>query len=345
MPRKRIQTAKLLDPGLHQDFEGLFYEELDSAFTAGIACCENCYDDFVRQWPGIYLHSTGFQESGIDLMNFYENSDFAFEFTPEEFKDRVQMQVRCERCGAPLTSWFWPYTLPFDPPDNFEKDTEEIAAIAKETPFLVLAHPLASKVYEQIKKAATSITPDDALKRLFRARRCSGLPNPTLEDFRQPPAEITADGRFNHSGLPVLYTATTADLAFAEIDSPEQGAYIAEIEVLRPCSLLNTADDLIDDDVIRAVFASVLVSAPPRGQGWSRPEYIFSRFIADCVRNAGLDGIKYASARKAVGANVVLFARSGDWSSIYRVSGFEKYTDTRKADRKPHQHATEARQA
>jgi hypothetical protein len=139
MPRKRIQIAKLLDPGLEHDFASLFYEELDSAFTAGIACCENCYDDFVRQWPGIYRENTGFQQSGIDLMNFYENSDFALEFTPEEFKDRVRMQVRCERCSAPLTSWFWPYTLPVDPPDNFEKDTHEIAAIAAETPWPLVA--------------------------------------------------------------------------------------------------------------------------------------------------------------------------------------------------------------
>src|SRR5262245_24396432 len=105
MPRKRIQIAKLLDPGLQDHFESLFYEELDSWFTAGVACCENCYDDFVQQWPAIYVQNTDFQKSGIDLMSFYEGSAFSLEFTPEEFQERVRKQVRCERCGAPLMSW------------------------------------------------------------------------------------------------------------------------------------------------------------------------------------------------------------------------------------------------
>lgn len=326
MGTKRIRIAKLLDPGLHHDFASLFFEELDSAFTAGIACCENCYDDFLRQWPAVYrLHDDEFQRAGIDLMNFYENSAFAAEFTEEEFVERVAGQVRCDRCGFPLTGWFWPYNLPFNPPDDFEEQTAEIAAIAEQTPFLVLTHPLAAKVYAEIKSASANIVSDAALKRVFRAREVSGLVDPTNRDFGHPPAEKTADGRFNHSGLPVLYTATTPELAFAEVGSPSGGAYVAEIELQLAPRLLNVADDLIDNDVIRAVFASVLVSAPPSGQGWAKPEYLFSRFVADCVRESGLDGIKYASARKAPGANVVIFAQNAEWGSVYRVDKFELY--------------------
>jgi RES domain-containing protein len=320
MGLRRIRTAKLLDPGLNHDFEGLFLEELDSAFTAGIACCENCYDDFVKEWPAIYLHDIEFQCRGIDVMNFYENSEFADEFEKEEFKQKLEDQVKCPRCGISLTGLFWPYNLPFDPPEGFTQNAKEIAALANQTPFLVLTHPLAKKVYEEIARVGSDIFADAELIRLYRARPAAGLVNPTATDLGPPQASETADGRFNHAGLPALYLATTPELAFAEVGSPESGAYIATVELLRPPRLLNVSDDLVNSDVVRAVFASALVSAPPQGQGWAKPEYLFSRFVADCARAHGLDGIKYPSARKAIGANVVIFGRDADWSSVYRVT-------------------------
>jgi hypothetical protein len=50
-------------------------------------------------------------------------------------------------------------------------------------------------------------------------------------------------------------------------------------------------------DSLAVLAYSALTSAPRHGDGWSRAEYVFSRFVADCARHAGFDAIRYPSTR------------------------------------------------
>ena len=38
----------------------IFYHELESWFTADIACCDDCYDDFLSKWPAVYSRDSDF---------------------------------------------------------------------------------------------------------------------------------------------------------------------------------------------------------------------------------------------------------------------------------------------
>ncbi|MQW72042.1 RES domain-containing protein [Sinorhizobium medicae] len=53
---------------------------------------------------------------------------------------------------------------------------------------------------------------------------------------------------------------------------------------------------------------SVLVAAPRIDRGWLRPEYVFSRFVADCAKSAGFEAIRYASTKSGDGENYVLLS-------------------------------------
>lgn len=68
-------------------FEELFMHELESWFTADIACCDNCHDDFVAEWPYAYsADGARFQCDSIDLHCFYSGSRLADSYTEEEFQ-------------------------------------------------------------------------------------------------------------------------------------------------------------------------------------------------------------------------------------------------------------------
>jgi hypothetical protein len=49
MGRGRVEVFKMIFPNKHEGFVDLFLESLDSWFSADIACCDACYDEFVRR--------------------------------------------------------------------------------------------------------------------------------------------------------------------------------------------------------------------------------------------------------------------------------------------------------
>jgi len=300
-----VQIFKLLWANKHDGFADLFYESLESAFTADIACCDACYDDFVGRWPGTYLRDTEFQSSGFPLDLFYEHSDLAEVFTAQEFRTNLE-KLKCPRCGNSLSENIWPYNFPFDVPDGFEEHVDQIALIAAVTPFLVLTNEFARTVYDEIHRAENSVGSAD-LPPHFRARVAADAGTPSATELGPPPAAATREGRYNHAGHPVCYMATDPATAFLEIGEPDGGAYIATVRITRPVRVIDFSEGGLKSDVLSALIWSALLSAPMAGHGWDQPTYVFSRFVADCVRSAGLDGIRYPTTRASSGCNLVVF--------------------------------------
>lgn len=126
-------------------FGEIFLADVEKGWNADYFYCDQCYDDFIKEWPLAYsARNAEFQCSGIDLNTFFEGSRLSEEFLLEDFQ-RLIVQLRCPNCCADLGGNIWPYHLPFNVPPGFEVEVEEIYELEKKAPFLLLAHPLSEK--------------------------------------------------------------------------------------------------------------------------------------------------------------------------------------------------------
>ncbi|MCK5607450.1 RES family NAD+ phosphorylase [Candidatus Pacearchaeota archaeon] len=290
---------KILEEEDPYGFEELFYKDLESWFSSDIACCDECYDDFLAHWPHAYsANKAAFQRSSIDLDCFYSGSRLQDSYTKEQFDKYLQL-IPCPRCGSELKYNIWPYTLPFDVVENFEDKINEIAKISQKTPFLLLEHPFAKEVYKAIVDLSKESKPTTLENSLYRARTRSSLKNTNIREFDFPPNNIVSEGRYNHAGIPALYLCSDPETCFHELR--EKPCIIAKIKIadkVKVLDLTNTYDShLKHSNLLATLVYSALMSARQDDFGWHKPKYVFSRFISDCAKSAGFDAIQYPSTR------------------------------------------------
>ncbi|WP_439638710.1 RES family NAD+ phosphorylase [Nevskia sp.] len=286
-------------------FAEWFYRDLEKGFTADIACCDACHGDFLAVWP--YADSADdyrFQTTSINLDAFYEGSYLRDEYSKAEF-DRLISQLSCPRCGSPLGGNIWPYNFPFNVPQDFEHTIRDVAALAKATPFLLLEHDFCRKVLSAVRSLAATLPIQKLERHLYRGR--SEVNDTVAEHVRAfdfPPPRVVQEGRFNHSGHPVLYLGSDVDTCHAELR--EAPSLILEFELQTKLRVLDLIDPYKGDqasldhaDLLNCLVYSALVSARQESDGWQRPHYVVSRFVADCARASSIDAIRYPSTRRA----------------------------------------------
>lgn len=294
-------------------FEELFMHEVESWFTADIACCDNCHDDFVAEWPYAYsADEAKFQCDSIDLSCFYSGSRLSESYTEEEFKKHLP-KIKCPNCGESLTHNMWPYTLPFTPPKNYRVILDEIARRASETPFLLLEYPFCTKVRDAIADVAAKCSPSASNEFLFRGRSLTTGATSSIVDFDFPPAEFVKEGRYNHAGDSVLYLASSEKVCKAEMRHALD-LHIAKFRFPVPLKILDLMSPHETENEHSAILSfivfSTLLSAKSQDKGFSRPEYVFSRFIKDCAKSLGFDAIRYPSTRTGTARfNLVIINR------------------------------------
>lgn len=153
---------------------------------------------------------------------------------------------------------------------------------------------------------------------VFSRAREIGTPHERGE-FLPPPKSKCREGRYNHAGKPVLYLASSHKVAFMEVGEPERGVLVASVSINDPLRILDLTTEELPSDLLRAITASSLLSAPTSGEGWDKPEYRFSRFVADCARHAGYSAIMYPSIADASGMNLVVLAPLSTWTDLMEV--------------------------
>lgn len=298
------------------NFCEMFYYELESWFSADIACCDDCYDDFVGKWPATYFRDLNFQKSCINIEGFYSGSSLQDFFTKEQFYELVK-HIHCPRCGKSIHYNMWAYNFSFDLPDGFETILEEINKLAQTTPFLLLSHPFAKKILTSLMDLGTDVVPIRITDSYYRARKLIDGKIYANNDFGYPPRNVITEGRYNHAGYPVIYLADSETTCFYELRKPVEGIAVAEIRIRRPLKILDLF--MIEDDcdsILNIAAWSSLMSSPHEGNGWHKPQYTFTRFIADCAIHAGFDAIKYPSVRQGQRHNIVLLDGVNGWNSI-----------------------------
>ena len=297
-------------------FEEYFHRDLEHYFDSRISCCEHCYEDFCREWPGTAARDEDFQRSGIEIGYFLEQSRIQDDFYPEEIAYFAKT-LKCPNCDAVLDGVFYIFEHKFLV-DEFHLGT--IADLARTSPFLLLSHPFAKRVFEVIERRFATAETLPAKSTWYRGRMSLDLPTPArLSDFGPPLASKVAEGRYNHAGHAMLYLADSPHTVKGEMRATE-GLSIATIQLDFAFKVLDLSisDDIDgdDDEVIQCLARSALSAAPRLSDGWDRPEYVFTRFVADCARHAGFDAIRYGSVQDHHGVNVVLLAPPADLGTI-----------------------------
>lgn len=285
-------------------FEEYFYHDLEKGFSADIACCDNCHADFLSMWPfADYADGHYFQTTSIDLDTFYSGSYLQDQYSKADF-DRLICKLDCPRCGSPLGGNIWAYNLPFNVPEDFERTIREVGETACATPFLLLENEFCRKVLGSIRSLAAETKPQRIKTPLFRGRsEVRGPVSEELSAFDFPPSKYVQEGRYNHAGHSVLYLGSDIDTCHAELR--QAPSLIVEFELLAELRTLDLIDPyprapgkFEDADLLNCLVYSALLSARQDDDGWHRPHYVVSRFVADCARASGLDAIRYPSTRR-----------------------------------------------
>lgn len=286
-------------------FEELFYHELESWFDCQELLCDSCVEEFISMWYGAYKNDPDLQRNQISLDLIYEGSRMSSEYSRKEFK-RFIKEIECPNCGTNLQENIWPYELPIS--TAIANGIKEVADTFKKTPFLMLNCSFAKDVYECIKQMGHNNIPILITNKFYRGRAKKDCSKKfTYSDFAAPPPEIVQEGRFNHAGQPTLYLADTIRTTFKELRNPEKGIGAAKVVVRKPLKILDFTDDTLkDNEIFKGMRLSSIVTPPEEGEGWNRPQYIFTRFIRDCALDSKFDAIKYPSVRYNSGTNLAI---------------------------------------
>lgn len=192
-------------------FKELFHHDLESWFSSEMACCDECYDDFLKYWPHVYsADKAAFQCTSISLDCFYSDSRLSESYTEEGFYKYLKL-IPGPRCGSELRYNIWPYNFPFDLVDDFENKITEIVSVAQSTPFMLMEVPFAKELYLAIKYISV---PSLITSPLYRARTKKSLQSASISEFDFPPKEFVSEGRYNHAGVPILYLASDPATCF-----------------------------------------------------------------------------------------------------------------------------------
>jgi hypothetical protein len=281
-----------------------FVEDVDSWCNSSIACCDACFDEYSAMWPLAYTTEHGLQYQSVPASLFYASARrVQGTVTTEEFT-RLLRYVACPNCSGPLGPNLYAFELPFHP-ERFEDDLKRLGELARNAPFLLLADEFAQRIKDEIFELGRGTEPALPDGTFFRGRDIESSVA-SIADFGPPPAAKTKEGRYNHAGRPVLYLADEEATCWEECRRPDGPFSIASFAFTRPVRILDLSEPEEMKGIMAPVLYSNLAAAPSNGQGWDRPEYILTRFVADCARVAKIDAIRYLSTRTGRGTNVAL---------------------------------------
>jgi RES domain-containing protein len=298
--------------------------DVESWFGSSVAACDACIDEYIAAWPHAYWHDDSSLQGSIDFPTFYQGSKRVRDIFSEAEFDRLLTYIACPRCLRSIGYNLYPYELPFDVPEDWEVKQKSLAERAATTPFLLLQEPFAVEVRDNLNKVCASIETARLSLDLFRGRNCDTYPKDA--DFLPPPPKLTPEGRYNHAGIPVLYLATNRRTCWIECREPSSTFYVSRISIDKPMKIVDFAQSEELEPILQALIFSSLMSAPtPSDSGWYQPQYVLTRFVADCVKAAGVHGIMYPSVRCGEGNNLVILDTK-DCATWLHVGEVKEYT-------------------
>ena len=244
---------------------------------------------------------------------------------PEKYRDAIADHISCPYCG---NSSFERYDIVGEGETNdlsieshlkkaeqrYGKKIVDFQSYLEQYPSLALDHPMGRKLHKEIQRnnAPTTL----ATGEWYRARPVNGSKVFENDDMRAPNVGISGGGRYHHAGQRVLYIANEESTAIKEVlsDHSEPSLiWVQKYKIIEPIEkILDLTPDWDNfspsfDVAIVALLSTGTLMQPiiDRKNKWT-PQYFITRFIADCARKAGYQGILYRST-KEYSNNLVLF--------------------------------------
>lgn len=194
--------------------------------------------------------------------------------------------------------------------------TEQVISFERELelyPLLAMNNKLAKKIYKEIEKENLPITSVAGV--FFRARRVESSEVFEVEKMYHAPLGKPHEGRFNHAGQSHLYLANDKETAIKEVIGQEKKGLVWIQEFL----IEHTIDKILDltfewhklststQTLMIALNLDNTLRRADRNVGNWKPDYFITRFMMDCAKSFGYQGIKYNSAKGFGEFDLVLF--------------------------------------
>jgi hypothetical protein len=254
------------------------------------------------------------------------NDIFEDLLVPERYKKEIADRLQCPNCGRSNFEQYEDVGLK----DPYDQQIEECIESAKKKygrkilalqkqfeiyPSLGSTDPVGNKIIKEIKKGGYPIC--DVYGIWYRAKCLKDEADIKRINFDAPPPGKPKEGRYNHSGQSVLYLSKDRDTAITEAledryESKTVCICVQEYQVDKVDRILDAKFNWarisdIKSEIIIAILHSRILEQAVENRGVNlKPQYYITRFIADCARREGLNGIRYSSTRE-FGENVVLF--------------------------------------
>jgi len=244
---------------------------------------------------------------------------------PKKYWNDVASSLLCPNCGASLdvstdVGLKSPYEIEQEKfieklyrswYKNYEIQFNEFFEYLEKYPYLGLANKFGKK----IKKFISELTPIKIENQSwYRAREVKSSELLSTNDLYPPdPNDVSiSEGRFNHFGQQVFYLSETEDCAIKEVLDKDGIAWIQKFKINKITNIIDLSPDHTNtpsNDISVIAFGLIYIGAlykpVKRTNGW-KPEYFISRFIADCLKEKGFNGIVFKSTRHFLN-NLVLF--------------------------------------
>jgi len=242
---------------------------------------------------------------------------------PEEVWDEVLEGIVCQNCGHSVELSDTVGTKPEEEQELEElydrlkrvlsPKLDEFQSHLEKWPYLGLKHPIGKKILKQIMDFPIMTIRNGVW---YRARSPKSGCNMNVAELLPPdPAkDVIPEGRYNHFGQQVFYLAASAEAAALEtsIDGQAGIAWTLGFRIKLAERILDLEPEAGFPDTSLGLlpfgltYGGHLDLKVMRDKGW-KPEYFVPRFIADCARMSGLNGIKFKGTR-SWHSNLVLFS-------------------------------------
>lgn len=242
----------------------------------------------------------------------------------EKSRDRILDCLYCPSCG----NEHFDLGMDIGIKTKFEKDVDknmdkayqlygkEVEAFLKSLeayPLLALKNKFAKRINKEIKEKKLPIISVEG--NFFRARRVENSEVVSSNKMYNPPLGKPTEGRFNHAGQSHLYLANEKIAAIKEVTKDEKTLLVwyQEFEIFEKVD--GILDLSFDWSNLTPSTSTLLISLNVKNsigrsdgnkENW-KPDYFLTRFIMDCAKNNGYNGIKYNSSRESFSFDIVLF--------------------------------------